>query len=358
MEDIFWESPYTSLLHDEYFSVKSAISSDDFFKKQEILFNTNMRLCKDKKLKNGLFSKPFLMDLGNNSNLNSLPIFSEEFFSNPKLIYTKNFNLFSSEVSSESIEDSYDSAKYINYLYFLNYKNIINGLSSNLQPISYTSVFDSFRSDYEDLYMYSDEIISNSYEDVYSSQEGMVNSSQPLRLSNPLKLRSTVKNAIVTYNAIQKVFRSRFDEGRSNARLEDFSNSYIKHPFLTDNRVSYESMLGKNKEFFLKINLYNHSPKLNFSNLTMINYSNNIYFMDLPFLMSMKSDPSRYLWFDWQSKWSSIEIAASSVSRYSLLGLPYSTKLFEYNTSVGDDLSESETYLTKLGKARKNYISN
>jgi hypothetical protein len=90
----------------------------------------------------------------------------------------------------------------------------------------------------------------------------------------------------------------------------------------------------------------------------MINYSNNIYFMDLPFLMSMKSDPSRYLWFDWQSKWSSIEIAASSVSRYSLLGLPYSTKLFEYNTSVGDDLSESETYLTKLGKARKNYISN
>jgi hypothetical protein len=206
--------------------------------------------------------------------------------------------------------------------------------------------------------MYSDEIISNSYEDVYSSQEGMVNSSQPLRLSNPLKLRSTVKNAIVTYNAIQKVFRSRFDEGRSNARLEDFSNSYIKHPFLTDNRVSYESMLGKNKEFFLKINLYNHSPKLNFSNLTMINYSNNIYFMDLPFLMSMKSDPSRYLWFDWQSKWSSIEIAASSVSRYSLLGLPYSTKLFEYNTSVGDDLSESETYLTKLGKARKNYISN
>jgi hypothetical protein len=211
-----------------------------------------MRLGKDKKLKNGLFSKPFLMDLGNNSNLNSLHIFSEEFFSNPKLIYTKNFNLFSSEVSSESIEDSYDSAKYVNYLYFLNYKNIINGLSSNLQPISYTSVFDSFRSDYEDLYMYSDEIISNSYEDVYSSQEGMVNSSQPLRLSNPLKLRSTVKNAIVTYNAIQKVFRSRFDEGRSNARLEDFSNSYIKHPFLTDNRVSYESMLGKNKEFFFK----------------------------------------------------------------------------------------------------------
>jgi hypothetical protein len=107
-----------------------------------------------------------------------------------------------------------------------------------------------------------------------------------------------VKNAMVTYNAIQKVFRSRFDEGRSNARLEDFSNSYVKHPFLTDNRIGYESILGKNKEFFLKINLYNRAPKLNFSNLTPMCYANNIYFIDLPFLMSMKSDPTRYLWFD------------------------------------------------------------
>jgi hypothetical protein len=53
-----------------------------------------------------------------------------------------------------------------------------------------------------------------------------------------------------------------------------------------------------------------------------------------------------------------MEVSASSVSRYSLLGLPYSNKSFEYSTSLGDDLNESETYLTKLGKARKNYGSN
>lgn len=53
-----------------------------------------------------------------------------------------------------------------------------------------------------------------------------------------------------------------------------------------------------------------------------------------------------------------MEISASSVSRYSLLGLPYSNKSFEYFTGLGDDLNESETYLTKLGKARKNYGSN
>jgi hypothetical protein len=53
-----------------------------------------------------------------------------------------------------------------------------------------------------------------------------------------------------------------------------------------------------------------------------------------------------------------MEISASSVSRYSLLGVPYSNKSFEYFTGLGDDLNESETYLTKLSKARKNYGSN
>jgi hypothetical protein len=116
-----------------------------------------------------------------------------------------------------------------------------------------------------------------------------------LKLSNPFKLRSTVKNAIVTYNAIQKVFRSRFDEGRSNARLEDFSNSFVKHPYITDSRTNYESLLGKNKESFLKTSLYNQTQKLNYSTLSPLFFSNNIYFMDLPFMVSMKSDPSRYL---------------------------------------------------------------
>jgi hypothetical protein len=53
-----------------------------------------------------------------------------------------------------------------------------------------------------------------------------------------------------------------------------------------------------------------------------------------------------------------MEVSASSVSRYSLLGLPYPSKLFEYVTGLGDELNESETYLTKLTKARKNYGGN
>jgi hypothetical protein len=356
MEDIMWESSYNSLYQDEYFSIKQNSSNADFFKKQESLYNNIFRLIKDNKIKSGVLSKTLLTDTNVNSkNLQSLPIFSEEVVMDPKLLKLRDFNYFPNEVSVENSEEIYESSKFINYLYFLNYKNLLNQSRNNIQPVSYINVFDSFRSDYEDPFLYSDGTLDL---DNSNNLNQLLDPSNNLKLSNPFKLRSTAKNAIVTYNAIQKVFRSRFDEGRSNARLEDFSNSYVKHPYITDNRVNYESLLGKNKESFFKTNLYNQTSKLNFSDLIEVYYSNNIYFLDIPFLTSMKSDPSRYLWFDWQSRWSSIEISASSVSRYSLLGLPYSNKSFEYFTGLGDDLNESETYLTKLTKARKNYGSN
>jgi hypothetical protein len=297
MEDAFWESPYSSTLHDEYFLIKQGVSNTEFFKKQELLFNTNLRFVKDTKVKSGLVSKSFVNDLNTNSqNLTSLPVFSEEPIVNTSSTLYKDFSLFANELSVDSSEEGYESAKYINYLYYLNYKNIVSGLSNGVQPISYTTVFDSFRADYQDPYLYTDDMVNLSSE-LYSS-ESLVDTNNNLKLSNPFKLRSTVKNAIVTYNAIQKVFRSRFDEGRSNARLEDFSNSFVKHPYITDSRVNYESLLGKNKESFLKVNFYNQTGKLNFSNISSLFYSNNIYFMDLPFMVSMKSDPSRYLWFD------------------------------------------------------------
>jgi len=295
MEDAFWESPYSSVFQDEYFTIKQNASSADFFKKQEVMYNTNLRLVKDNKTKSGFLSKHILSDTNVNSkNLYSLPIFSEENIIDPKLTNLKDFGTFSNEIAMDNIDETYESTKYINYLYFLNYKNIISNTAMNIQPLSYTTVFDSFRSDYEDPFLYTDGLTAENH----TLPTEALDFNNNLKLSNPFKLRSTVKNAIVTYNAIQKVFRSRFDEGRSNARLEDFSNSFVKHPYITDGRINYESLLGKNKESFLKTNLYNQTKKLNYSTLSSIFFSNNIYFMDLPFLVSMKSDPSRYLWFD------------------------------------------------------------
>jgi hypothetical protein len=357
MEDAFWESSYNSSLQDEYFGVKQNISNSDFLKKQEVVYNTTLRSVKDSKLKSGLLSKVLLSDTNQNSkNLYSLPIFSEDALNNPKFTSLKDFGTFPNELAVDGLDEAYESSKYVNYLYYLNFKNLLNNSTNNIQPLSYTTVFDSFRSDYEDPFLYTDGSVEKHGSLGLNGDE--VDPNNNLKLSNPFKVRSTVKNAMVTYNAIQKVFRSRFDEGRSNARLEDFSNSFVKHPYITDSRISYESLLGKNKESFLKTNLYSQSQKLNYSYLSSIFFTNNIYFMDLPFLVYMKSDPSRYLWFDWQSRWSSMEVSASSVSRYSLSGLPYSNKSFEYFTGLGDDLNDSETYLTKLSKARKNYGSN
>jgi hypothetical protein len=299
MEDVFWESPYNSSLQDEYFLIKQNVNSSDFFKKQEVLFNNNLRSIKDTKLKTGLLSKTFLIDTNTNAkNLYSLPIFSEEPITDPSLTTLKDFSSFSNEMIIDNAEDSYESSKYINYLYYLNYKNIISNTNNNIQPLSYATVFDNFRSDYEDPFLYTDDINLGNDLVVDSNEFGSVDVNNNLRLSNPFKLRSTIKNAMVTYSAIQKVFRSRFDEGRSNTRLEDFSNSFVKHPYITDSRINYESLLGKNKESFLKTNLYKQSNKLNYSSLLPVFYSTNIYFMDLPFMVSMKSDPSRYLWFD------------------------------------------------------------
>jgi hypothetical protein len=76
-------------------------------------------------------------------------------------------------------------------------------------------------------------------------------------LTNSMKLRTTAKNSIVTYNAIQKVYKSRFDDSRSNANFGDFINSYAKYPFLIESKSPYESMLGKNKESYFNVSLYN-----------------------------------------------------------------------------------------------------
>jgi hypothetical protein len=119
-----------------------------------------------------------------------------------------------------------------------------------------------------------------------------------MRLSNPLKLRSTAKNSIITYSAIQKVFKSRFDEGRSNARLQDVSNSYTPYMFLSASKAPYEGMLSKNKDSFFTSTNYNQTFKPYTNPLYSIYNNSNTYFTNLPFLISAQSDSSRYLWFD------------------------------------------------------------
>jgi hypothetical protein len=115
------------------------------------------------------------------------------------------------------------------------------------------------------------------------------------RLSNPVTLRVTTRNSIVNFNALQKVFRARFEDGRSNASLTQFAEMSSTQPFLNTDRVSYEKLLGKTKNSFFNVNFFNNET-LNifntfYSTLSTLNYQ----FFEFPFLLSTKSDMSRYM---------------------------------------------------------------
>jgi guanylate kinase len=94
---------------------------------------------------------------------------------------------------------------------------------------------------------------------------------------------------------MQKVFKSRFDEGRAHTKLLDFANFENKHQFITTPAPLYEKLLGKNKEYFFDINLYK-TKLLSIDNTyeTLLNPLN-YYCYDFPFLLAYKSDASRYL---------------------------------------------------------------
>jgi hypothetical protein len=188
--------------------------------------------------------------------LNSLPIFSEDAVTNSTLLGLKNFYPFSAETTLDSTEDSYENFKYLHHLNHLSYKNVLNASSAKIYPLSYTQVIDPFRPDYDEASWFNESEAADTLEYTNDVEHSSASTS---RLSNPLKLRSTARNSIVTYNAIQKVFKSRLDEGRSNARLQDFSNSYVTHPFVTETKTPYESLLGKNKSSFFAINNYKQS---------------------------------------------------------------------------------------------------
>ena len=346
LEDSLWESSISTFANDDYLSIKNDFKTDTLYNKQESIYNKSSR---NKKFKLDVASKS-LQKSSKTSYINSVSLFNEDCLSLVRNISSKNLKSFSGELNNDLCEDSYEGIKQL-YSLFSNHQNFTNLVNLNtMSPVSYTQVLNSFRGNYEEFCWNNDFYLNNDF--VTSN----VNNSNNLRNINPLKLRLTARNSIVTYNAIQKVFKSRFDEGRSNARLYDLSNSFVSHPFLTQSKSSYESLLGKNKESFFSLNTYSSYNNSNFNNLYTLTNTLNIPFLDIPFLISLKSDASRYLWFDWQAKWSTIEIQPSSAARYSLTGVPYFNKSFEYNTQKNDVINESENYLNRLTRARKNYL--
>ena len=352
LEDVFWESSYASFNQDEYLNTKNNLNSSTYFNSQDELHNLTFR---QKKFKFNKSTSEGNLDFDRADKFNTLPILSVDSIPNTSLIKLQDYRLFINEPLSDSFEDSYENLKQLNLLYGKNY-NYLTSLDSNqVNPLPYTQVLDSFRADVDDTTWNTNTVASYSVNNLNNLDT--VNTFDN-RISNPLKLRSTAKNSMVTYSAMQKVFKSRLDEGRSNARLQDVSNSYNPYLFLNAPRSNYEGLLSKNTDNFFKVSMYNTFLKSTFSSMYEVNTLLNSYFTDLPFLVSQISDSSRHLWFDWQSRWTSFEVQPSSTARYSLLGVPYTNRSFEYTTQQGDEINDSENYLVRLSRARKNYSTS
>ena len=229
--------------------------------------------------------------------------------------------------------------------------NVLVGIMSR-NPIvhSYLTVVNSFRAGYQIPYWkLSQNVSSSSY---WNYQPTLTFE----RFSNTPVLQSSTKNLIVNQSAFQKVFRARFDEGRANISSLNFSNVESKQQFITDFGTSYTKLLKKNQEFFFNNPLLSKLLHHDGGNLTTLNASLNSSPYAFPFLLSQTSDLIRYSWIDWFAQWKYIEVQPSSSSRFSTLGIPYLRNPFNFNTSHGDKYQDTEFYLTRISRSRRNFL--
>jgi len=371
LESCFWDTSYSNFNYNDYLNIsdnfnKNRIDIPRISRRDLYYYSDNI----GKKINNNTLISPVNKDLSLAGNFYSNNVQFDDYISPTNLLNTKDFFLFPLVGYFTSLDDTY--ANYKNTLALYN-KNSSFFLNLNLNfsfPQSYIEVLNNFRADFEDFSWHHDLNSSVNIEkpsfnlnntDVDESDinfNSNLSKNNLSRFSNPVTLRSTARNSIVTYNALQKVFKARFEDGRSNTKITSFGNLGVSQPFITGGRISYEKLLGKNKDNYYNTTFYKNNIFKVFNDLSSNTNALNYYFFDFPFLMSAKSDPSRFAWFDWYSKWAVYEVQPSSVSRYSTIGVPYTKKNFDFNVEQNDSINDLETYFTRISRARKNYLPN
>jgi hypothetical protein len=97
-----------------------------------------------------MFTQPFFKDTLSTGDFYVNSLYLDDFISPSNLLKTKDFYIFPLFSALNSLEDSYESLKYLNHFYNNNNKIFLNSVTNNFQPYSYFFVFDAFRSDYDD----------------------------------------------------------------------------------------------------------------------------------------------------------------------------------------------------------------
>lgn len=362
LEELFWETNYSAYNFYDYMSITKDISKDlelnrKFFFANKQFFNPNLDINNTNLCLNNSVSKNISLTgqfYGSGAQMEDYPL-------TPSKTPSKDFILFPTYSDFSDIDDSFNT--------FSDLKSALTKFStatvgtsvSSVLPKSYISVFNHFRSDYDDFALYRNKLYSitpfNKNLPLSKWSDGLLTGND-IRSTSSAILRPSIRNAIVNNNAFQKVFRPRLDEGRANVSANSFSDVRLRQPFLSDFKIPYTQLLGKNKTSFFETPLYSFSSQKTFNTAYILADSLNTQMYDFPFLLAKTSDIIRFTWIDWFSKWKHVEVQPSSVSKYSTMGVPYLRKPFDFNSNTGDAFQDTELYFTRVSQSRRNYLSN
>jgi len=357
LEDSFWESCYSSYDHYDYI-----VMGENFKGSRNHSVSENEPEWV--KVFDNFFHSANISDPANTSpdKVSGFDKTLGQFFSSSvemcggvNLPHTKTFKDQGTSTYLDSLTPADDSAESISGLR-VNLGNTFKLNVAHSLPINFKVVLNSFRSDLSDPVQLRD--TQSSTENLFTSTNVSYNNSSSQRVTNPLVLRSTARNSTVTFNALRKVFRSRFDEGRAHVSGDQFANLSTKQPFISSKPVNYRGMLSKNSDSYYTTPLYTSRPGSTIFGTSNLLTLQNFYFYDLPFLLSQGSDPQKFMWFDWWANWGVFEVQPSSVAKYSTLGVPYSKKHFDFSSDHSDTVQDSETYINRIVRLRKNYLPN
>jgi hypothetical protein len=313
LEELFWEINYSSYNFYDYMTLSKnstsnqTVGAKDFGLEKQFYSSTlgldlsskgmTTSVAKDKSLVGEFYS-------------NSVQL--EDYVPAPSALSTHDFSSLPIYNELAELDESFTNFKSTPLL-FSKLSSTVLGLGSDAtSPRSYISVFNHFRSDYDDFTwsrsslkdtasgslttsVSSANVPMDIFEDQLSSSfVGGMESGSDLRLSNPATLRSSVRNSIVNYNAFQKVFKPRLDENRAHIQASNYADLGLKQPFLSDSKVPYLQLLAKNTDSFYETPLYKSGTQLNFNAAAGLSDSLNSPMYDFPFLLARTSDTTRF----------------------------------------------------------------
>lgn len=299
LEELFWETSYSGYNFYDYMALakneKNAISALPNEQKLDGEFRTSVLGLE---LSNQTFTAPLSKDLSLLGDAYTTSLQMEDYVSNPAHQSMIDYSLVPALADLGDLDFSATEVKSLECLTNDNAGAVISVFDFNLLPRSYVSVFNNFRSDFDSFSFQSEGRASPmlSAEELELSNEYVDGSyvGTQARLSNPATLRSSVRNSIVNYNAFQKVFKPRFDELRSHTQTTAFAEMSEKQPFLTDSKVPYLNLLGKNRDSFFTTPVYTKSLGANLNPYSGLIDSLNVPMYDFPFLLAKTSDTTRF----------------------------------------------------------------